>query len=64
MPRGRGERHRAGTDKLLSPDDAPAPEDSYLHGLGHRAVSVTLMALRDRKSVQRNTAASCGHGQA
>jgi aryl-alcohol dehydrogenase-like predicted oxidoreductase len=41
------------TDKLLSADDVPAPEDFYRYVLGHPAVNVTLMGLRNLERFQR-----------
>jgi aryl-alcohol dehydrogenase-like predicted oxidoreductase len=41
------------TDKLLEPDDAPAPEAFYRYVLEHPAVSVALMGLRDLERFRR-----------
>jgi aryl-alcohol dehydrogenase-like predicted oxidoreductase len=41
------------TDKLLNPDDVPPAESFYRYVLGHPAVNVTLMGLRDPDRFQR-----------
>jgi aryl-alcohol dehydrogenase-like predicted oxidoreductase len=40
-------------DRLLDADDAPAPEDFYRYVLSHRAVSLTIIGLRDLERFQR-----------
>jgi aryl-alcohol dehydrogenase-like predicted oxidoreductase len=41
------------TDRLLSPENVPAPEDFYRYVLSHPAVSLTVMGLRDLARFQR-----------
>jgi aryl-alcohol dehydrogenase-like predicted oxidoreductase len=41
------------TDKLLSANDDPPPEAFYRYVLGHPAVSLTIMGLRDLERLQR-----------
>jgi len=40
-------------DKLLNADDAPAAEDFYRYVLGHPAVSLTVVGLRNLERFQR-----------